>query len=327
MTALRFLRLLSGLVMLAAASLALPASAAVAPFLYRVHGPGVDHYLLGSVHLLPEDGSRWPEAINDAYEAAEAVVFEADIGALDSPQTGVALLAAAKSDKGVKGEIDAASYARLGRKLAGDSLPTTLCDTYKPWFCALTIEIAEYKRAGFSGEHGLDRQIYDAAKTDGKAVQGLETLQQQIALFTEMPAPLSREFLTAELADGDGLESPLAVYRAWKNNDVEAVAGSAADMKKRFPGVYARLLGDRNRAWLPALRRAFDGSSPQLVVVGAAHLVGPDGLVTQLRARGYKITPVLGGAPGELITDGHGGGWLIDAHAGAMRAGMAIAAP
>jgi hypothetical protein len=44
---------------------------------------------------------------------------------------------------------------------------------------------------------------------------------------------------------------------------------------------------------MPTLKRLLDGGEPQLVVVGAAHLVGPDGLIAQLRARGYKVLPYI----------------------------------
>jgi uncharacterized protein YbaP (TraB family) len=54
--------------------------------------------------------------------------------------------------------------------------------------------------------------------------------------------------------------------------------------------MYQRLLVNRNRTWLPKLEALFTRPKPAFVVVGAAHLVGTDGLLTMLRAKGYKIT-------------------------------------
>jgi uncharacterized protein YbaP (TraB family) len=275
--------------------------AAGAPFLWQIDGPRAKHYLLGSVHLLPESSKQLPAEISDAYDAADGLIFEADIDQLSAPETGLALLAAAKSPKGLRSELDAATYAELGKKLAEASLPAQLCDTYRAWFCALSMEIAEYRKAGFSGDYGLDHQIYEAGKTDGKPLHALETVAQQVGLFVDMPAALSKQFLMSELAIGEGLESPAAVYRAWKNNDVEAFAANVADLKVRFPEVYARLLGNRNRAWLPRLKPWLDGDKPQLIVVGAAHLVGPEGLLAQLRARGYRVQPYQSAEP-QVVT-------------------------
>jgi uncharacterized protein YbaP (TraB family) len=53
--------------------------------------------------------------------------------------------------------------------------------------------------------------------------------------------------------------------------------------------MYQRLLVDRNRAWLPKLDALFTRSGRAFVVVGAAHLVGPDGLLAMFRARGYQV--------------------------------------
>ena len=52
---------------------------------------------------------------------------------------------------------------------------------------------------------------------------------------------------------------------------------------------YDRLLIERNRTWLPKIEALFARPRPAFVVVGAAHLVGPDGLLQMLKAKGYKV--------------------------------------
>jgi len=62
----------------------------------------------------------------------------------------------------------------------------------------------------------------------------------------------------------------------------------ASDMKNVDAAVYETLLVGRNRRWVPQIE---DCLSQQkcFVVVGAAHLVGSDGLVAMLRAKGYTV--------------------------------------
>jgi uncharacterized protein YbaP (TraB family) len=55
------------------------------------------------------------------------------------------------------------------------------------------------------------------------------------------------------------------------------------------PQLYQRLLVERNKNWMPKLEALFARRSRALVVVGAAHLVGPDGLLAMLRSKGYKV--------------------------------------
>ncbi len=58
---------------------------------------------------------------------------------------------------------------------------------------------------------------------------------------------------------------------------------------KSEPKLYQRMLVDRNRDWLPKIEALFARRGHALVVVGAAHLIGPDGLLAMLRAKGYTI--------------------------------------
>ena len=61
---------------------------------------------------------------------------------------------------------------------------------------------------------------------------------------------------------------------------------------KQEPQMYERLLVERNRNWLPKLEALFSRPGRAFVVVGAAHLVGPDGLIALLKAKGYQVEQV-----------------------------------
>jgi len=270
-------------------------AAADAPFLWQVEGPKATHYLLGSVHLLPEAAGDLPAGIQDAYDASDSVVFETDIGALQQPQVQIAMMAAARSQQGLKAEIGEKMYAQLVKHAAHIGMPVSACDPFRPWFCAMTLEVFSYRKAGFSGDNGIDRQIYGWAHEDGKDVRWLEQPAVHVGLFTSMSDALSREFLASALDDsgGDAGDDPGELLRAWKDNDFDAIETLDKQLKAGYPEVYQHLLSERNRSWMPQLKRLMDGAEPQLVVVGAAHLVGPDGLVAQLRARGYKVLPYV----------------------------------
>ena len=288
--------LLSCLLLLCTTFAASGASAdADAPFLWQVQGPKTTHYLLGSVHLLPDGSDELPAGIQDAYDASNGVVFETDIGAIEQPQVQIAMLAAARSQQGLKAEIGEKMYAQLSRHAAHIGMPVSACDPFRPWFCAMTLEVFSYRKAGFSGDNGIDKQIYGWAHEDGKDVRWLEAPAAHIGLFTGMSDALAREFLASALDDsaGDSGDDPAELLRAWKNNDVGAIESLDKQLKAGYPGVYQHLLAERNRAWMPLLKRLLDGGDAQLVVVGAAHLVGPDGLINALRARGYKVLPYV----------------------------------
>ncbi|MBL6749154.1 MAG: TraB/GumN family protein [Nevskia sp.] len=274
-----------------------------APFMWQVEGPKATHYLLGSIHLMPREAQQLPGPIQDAYDAVDGLMFETDIGKMGQPQTQLGLLASARSPQGLKAEVGDKMYAELARYAAQLGMPMSLCQPYKAWFCALSLEVFTYRKAGFTGDDGIDEQIYRWAQEDGKTVRWFEPPSEQIGLFTGMPPALARDFLASSMDHGvsAGDDDPTAILRAWRDNDTAAIAQLDAELKHRYPAVYQHLLAQRNRNWLPQLVRVIEGERATMVVAGAAHWVGPDGLVALLKARGYKVSPYV--APeSQLVT-------------------------
>lgn len=280
--------------LLVLALLALPAEAqSPAPFLWQISSAGTTHYLLGSVHMLPASAYPLPPALERAYQAAEVVVLESDLAALSAPELQASLLQAALSADGLRAEIDASTYARLGTQARRLGLPPEICDAFRAWFCALTLEIAGFQQAGFAPEHGIDQHFHARTGADGKTVAWLEAPDEHLALFTRMPAALGPAFLQATL-DGiaDPQATPEALVRAWRDGDTAFLAARVDELRSAHPQAYARLLADRNRAWVPRLDARLREPQPLLAIVGAAHLVGPDSLLRLLRERGFAVRAV-----------------------------------
>ena len=83
--------------------------------------------------------------------------------------------------------------------------------------------------------------------------------------------------------------SVITLTNAWKAGDTATVERIVLDDVKGDPIMYERLLVNRNRNWLPTLDALLNRKGRAFVVVGAAHLVGPDGLLAMFKAKGYKV--------------------------------------
>ena len=57
----------------------------------------------------------------------------------------------------------------------------------------MTLEVFSYRKAGFTGDNGIDKQLYGWAQEDSKDVHWLEAPASHIGLFTGMSGPVSRE--------------------------------------------------------------------------------------------------------------------------------------
>lgn len=269
------------------------AQAATAPFLWQVQTPKAKHYLMGSVHLLPENAYPLPPALDAAYKGADTLVFESDIAALSDPKTQLQMLAEAKADSGLKAQVGDELYARVRAYAENNGLPPELCDNFKAWFCALTLELTSFQASDYRPDLGIDQHYYALGNSAQKTILWLEEPAAHLKLFTAMPDNVAAQLLAAALDEhGSGGISPDDLLKAWQGNDVAALDALVAQFKTEQPLLYERLLAARNRAWLPRLQKLLAADHTQLVIVGAAHLVGSDGLVALLKAQGYAVTPV-----------------------------------
>ncbi|HVT34963.1 MAG TPA: TraB/GumN family protein, partial [Nevskiaceae bacterium] len=163
-------KILAAMVLLGAGA----AQAADAPFLWEVSGARNKHYLMGSVHMLPESAYPLPPALDTAYAAADALVLETDIAALTSPQLQAQMLSAGASPSGLKNEIGAPLYQRVQDYAHAHGIPGQLCDAFKAWFCSLTLEVLSFQQTGSRPDLGLDQHYYMQALAARKAVLWLE---------------------------------------------------------------------------------------------------------------------------------------------------------
>lgn len=266
-----------------------------APFLWEVPGPHARHYLLGSVHLLPPDALPLPRALDAAYAATQMLVMETDLDALAAPEIQGRMLGAAREDRkgGLEGRIGKKLYGKLQARAQQLGMPTPVCADLRAWFCALALELYPLQQAGFSLENGIDRRYFSLARDDGRPVVSLETPQFQVGLFAQMAESLGKQMLAATLDEATyQSQTPAELLRMWRDGDVAALEHVVRELRKRYPELYARILADRSRAWAAPLAERMKHEVPMLVVVGAAHLPGPDGLIALLKARGLEAAPV-----------------------------------
>jgi uncharacterized protein YbaP (TraB family) len=80
------------------------------------------------------------------------------------------------------------------------------------------------------------------------------------------------------------------IIHAWQQGDGVALEKLLTEAQKDEPAVMKKLLTDRNLNWVPQIQELAKGTNNAVVIVGAAHLVGKDGVVELLKQRGCKVT-------------------------------------
>jgi uncharacterized protein YbaP (TraB family) len=250
-------------------------------------------YMLGSIHLLRQRDYPLPKAIDLVYDDADVIVMELDMDDLDY----VAVMAAMRE----LGVLDNETRLRdlLGDELQAQaeaaaeatSIPLDLLQDSEPWLAAITVQELLSMRVGFVGELGIESYLSDKALADGKPILGLETIGEQLSFLDGLPMRAQSEWLVHSLVDGLRIEMLVdQLVKAWRGGDIDYLERELIHEAKMSPEVHDAVLLQRNRSWIDTIVSYLDDDVDYLVVVGAAHMVGEDGLVDLLAKREIAVS-------------------------------------
>lgn len=278
--------------LIAIATLALASGAAAKNSLWKAISKEGTLYIQGSVHLLKADDYPLDPAIEQAYSNSQAVVFEADMEEMLLPDTQQMIRSKAllKGSKTLENSLSPEVYAELSKVMNDAGLPPEMMQKFKPWFVSLSMMLTKMQSLGFNPAYGLDQYFYGKATKDGKDVVGLETAEFQINLFDSLAEGNQDKYIRRAIAELELLETQLAeIMAAWKNGDAEKLGKLMHESFSEYPGLYERFVVERNKTWAKKLAEMADKKKTHMVVVGAAHLPGKNGLLKLLEKKGFAL--------------------------------------
>jgi uncharacterized protein len=258
--------------------------------LFRVRGPnGATVYLLGSVHLLSPESSTLPPEVDAAFAQAKSVGFETSIDTLQMRAMELMTRAQYTNGATLRGSVSPATAAHADSLVRSYGMSLDQLNGFKPWFVSVLLTQLLLQKMNFKAELGVDMQLHAKAKAANKPEFGLESADFQLGLFDSM-SPQDQEKMLKEATSPDSAAKQLKAIRdAWSAGDAAVLDSLLNNGLKDSPGVLAALITNRNRSWIPKLDSLIRGKDDALVVVGAGHLVGKEGVVELLRAKGYTI--------------------------------------
>ncbi|MBW8822732.1 MAG: TraB/GumN family protein [Xanthomonadales bacterium] len=285
---------------------AAPAIPRPVPLLWKACDADNCVYILGSFHVLKASDYPLSNDIDAALAKASQVVFEiAPAEMQDKNAAAMALFKAGIRMDGTTLDHDLApeqqaKFAAWSKKheaaLAKSGLNGEILQGFKPWFAAIAMTQVEYQAAGMSPQYGLDEHMTKAAGDAGKQTLGLETVAEQVQFLSGLSLKDQVQMLEESLDESDSTAGEIeSLHKAWRAGDADKLWKEMGQkFRDDYPDAYRAIDADRNAHWLPRLAAMLDtpGGKDTLVVVGSLHLLGPDGLVEGLKARGYKVERV-----------------------------------
>jgi uncharacterized protein YbaP (TraB family) len=249
-------------------------------------------YLGGTVHLLRPGDYPLPDEFEEAYQASSELYFETDIAAMSdlSVQAQMLQQLTYSDDRSLRTVLSDEAYTALSAYTQTAGLPIVMLEKFKPGLLISTLQILVFQSMGFTPQ-GVDAFFHTRAVADGKAEGQLETVQEQIGFIAAMGEGNDSEFILLSLKDltetGNVIDGMIG---AWRSGDAQGLSELfVEDMKVEAPALYDTLLLERNLKWIPQINRMLQDADTEFVLVGAAHIVGENGLLDLLSQEGYEI--------------------------------------
>lgn len=260
--------------------------------MWRVTGDSNSVYLLGSIHMLREQDHPLPAVIDRAYEDADVVVMDLDMDDIDPAATQAAFNKAGVLNDGttLRDLMGEEPFLRAEQAAASIDIPLDLLARSEPWLAAMTVELMMLYRIGFNPVLGVEMTLSNRAQRDGKPIAGLETVEEQLGFLDGLPIEAQREMLLQTLLQGAALSEAIDdLVMAWRHGDTATLEAGLLDSMGEQEALLAVLVTDRNRRWAETIATWLDDDRDYLVVVGALHLVGEDGVPALLDEAGFGI--------------------------------------
>lgn len=274
----------------ALATLALTLPAQAAPALWEVRDDDSAIWLFGSFHVLPE-GTAWRTPLFDTVlKDADGVVFETDIGPQAMAQVGAAAFSRGIYVDGtlLTDVIDDELEAQLRAHAQSINLPLGPVLAMRPWMATNAITVAALAAEGF-GQQGVEFMLQPELAPE--RLSYLETGDQQLDVLAGAPEDEQIAMLASTLDQIDRLPKLMdKMLSSWADGTPERLGQMFLMEMGGFEEAFLdRLIYARNQNWIAPLKSMMAENTENLVVVGAAHLIGDGSVLDLLEQQGYQI--------------------------------------
>lgn len=280
------------LVLLLAHGLAAKAAEFERGLLWKIWRPGVSpSYLFGTLHFPDPRLQQLPEPVEEALRSARRFVMEMypdewvaarfrEAGQLPPGQRLTSL-------------IDPPVFDALTARIRGRGWDRAQLETLRPWAALLALTA---RRAG-EGVLTIDNALYIKARIARLRVEELDSVEEQIAVFDSVPIDTQIALLTAYVGLYEQLD-PLAdrTVEAYRRGDLaalqrlnRAIGGEA--LAPHLAVLEKKVIHDRSVVMAHRLQSHLR-SGGTFAAVGALHLYGAKGMLSLLRADGWRIEHV-----------------------------------
>lgn len=261
---------------------------------WKVSKGGSEIYLAGTIHLLRPADLPLPAPFFAALEQSDVLYVEADVDKMQDQQVAQQMMMKMMLPQGetLSSVLEEETYKRLEEACTSVGIPLAQLAAFKPALAVVSLTSMKLMGMGITGE-GVDKTLMKKAAELKKEVAFMESVEYQIDVISKMGEGNEDAFVRYSLDDLDKVEVEFsALLDEWKVGENEKMNASVEEMQQDFPKLYTSLLLERNKNWMEKIKPLFENDKTEMIAVGTLHLHGEDGLLSQLKAKGYKVKHV-----------------------------------
>jgi uncharacterized protein YbaP (TraB family) len=245
------------------------------------------------IHALQKDRS-WDSAKIDA-EIKDSGTLWLEIPNVDDPASLQPLVMQLGTDAAhpLSSKLTPEQVAKIDKAAKSAGLPgEAMLEPFKPWLAALTLSVVPIMQAGYDPNSGVETELKPEFTQANKPVKGLETAEQQMHYFADMPDKAQVDFLNSEMDDYEtSVDKFRKMLEAWYAGDTTALDDfNNAEFRTKYPDLFQTLVVKRNQAFTAQISELLKGDGISFVAIGAGHLVGKEGVPSMLQKQGFKVT-------------------------------------
>jgi uncharacterized protein YbaP (TraB family) len=278
-----------------AAATAASTPPAARPALWAVSDADTTVYLVGTIHLLPENYQWRTAKLDEVMGGSQQLVVETIVDE-KNPQKlfqAMASLAFSPGLQPLADRVPAAKRADLIAAVKKSGFPPQALDKMETWAAAFILLGNQYRDMGLKGQEGVEMVLRRAFATQNKPVGELESNVEQLSFFDKLPETAQRQLLEGAIDQSSDTRAQFdQMLSAWARGDVKGIARSFNRDLAGSPALREALLTARNANWTRWIEQRMAQPGAIMVAVGSGHLAGPDSVVSQLKRDGYRVTRI-----------------------------------
>jgi uncharacterized protein len=256
------------------------------PALWVIKDEDTTIYLFGTVHVLKEHIKWFDGGVKAAYDASSEIVLELDTSNPQTMQGAIMKMAIDPDGPPLSQKLGPDLAASLEKTLADAGMPVAAFQKFEPWVLPVIMSVTAMMKAGYNAESGVEKQLTNALKKDGKTLGTLETAEEQMGFFDSLPEATQIAYLKSTIADLPKTATNLdEMVSAWAKGNPEALDALMNKAMIATPELEKVLLNDRNVRWAEWIEKRMAKPGTVFMAVGAGHLAGKNSVQEKLKAR------------------------------------------